>query len=223
MGAAASWRCATCRIGNGEPDILSHDLTSGRRDRLARYPGSNISPAPSPDGSKVAMILEQGRARWIFMWRNMDGSNLRQLTKSTRGRVVAVLVAGRPMDLFRGQEQRAPGAVESAAGGRRAGADSDLRGFESVRAGLVAGREVDCVHRADGRVRDLRGAGRGRHGHAAGRAARTRPGRRTRARWCLRSATASGGRRLSLLDVPTKQTKDVSRISGSNSQPSWAK
>ncbi len=28
---------------------------------------------------------------------------------------------------------------------------------------------------------------------------------------------------LSLLDVPTKQTKNVSRISGSNSQPSWAK
>ena len=37
-------------------------------------------------------------------------------------------------------------------------------------------------------------------------------------------ARRQGGRRtLSLLDVPTKQTKDVSRISGSNSQPSWAK
>ena len=32
-----------------------------------------------------------------------------------------------------------------------------------------------------------------------------------------------GGRRLSLLDVPTKQTKTISRISGSNSQPSWAR
>ena len=37
-------------------------------------------------------------------------------------------------------------------------------------------------------------------------------------------ARRQGGRRtLSLLDVPTKQTKDVSRISGSNSQPSWAR
>jgi TolB protein len=40
-------------------------------------------------------------------------------------------------------------------------------------------------------------------------------------------ARRSGGNRvLSLLDVPTKQVKDVSRISGSNSsnsQPSWAK
>ena len=28
---------------------------------------------------------------------------------------------------------------------------------------------------------------------------------------------------LSLLDVPTKQVKDASRISGGNSQPSWAR
>jgi TolB protein len=28
---------------------------------------------------------------------------------------------------------------------------------------------------------------------------------------------------LSLLDVPTKQVKDVTRLSGSNSQPSWAR
>jgi TolB protein len=34
----------------------------------------------------------------------------------------------------------------------------------------------------------------------------------------------SGGRRsLSLLDVPTKQVKDITRISGNNSQPGWAK
>jgi len=31
------------------------------------------------------------------------------------------------------------------------------------------------------------------------------------------------GKRLSMLDVPTKQTKTISRISGNNSQPSWAK
>jgi TolB protein len=37
-------------------------------------------------------------------------------------------------------------------------------------------------------------------------------------------ANRSGGsRRLSLLDVPTKQVKDAARISGSNSQPSWAR
>ena len=34
---------------------------------------------------------------------------------------------------------------------------------------------------------------------------------------------ARNSRVLSLLDVPTKQVKDIGRISGSNSQPSWAK
>jgi TolB protein len=32
-----------------------------------------------------------------------------------------------------------------------------------------------------------------------------------------------GNRVLSLLDVMTKQTKDISRVKGSNSQPSWAR
>ena len=31
------------------------------------------------------------------------------------------------------------------------------------------------------------------------------------------------GRVLAVLDVMTKQTKDISRVAGSNSQPSWAK
>jgi Tol biopolymer transport system component len=45
------------------------------------------------------------------------------------------------------------------------------------------------------------------------------------ARTVIFARRSSGSRRLSLLDVPTKQVKDVSRISvsGSNSQPSWAK
>jgi Tol biopolymer transport system component len=34
---------------------------------------------------------------------------------------------------------------------------------------------------------------------------------------------SGNGRTLSVLDVFTKQVKDVARISGSNSQPSWAK
>jgi TolB protein len=47
--------------------------------------------------------------------------------------------------------------------------------------------------------------------------------------WAANSRTVvftrrrEGGRSLSLLDVPTKQVKDVPRISGSSSQPSWAR
>src|ERR1051325_10905158 len=40
-------------------DIFHHDLTSGARTTYALFGGSNMSPAPSPDGSKVAMILSK--------------------------------------------------------------------------------------------------------------------------------------------------------------------
>src|SRR6185295_8423613 len=43
----------------GNADIFRHDLGTGKRTGVARHPGSNISPAPSPDGSKVAMILSK--------------------------------------------------------------------------------------------------------------------------------------------------------------------
>ena len=70
---------------------------------------------------------------------------------------------------------------------------------------------------------DLRGAGRGRHSHplVEGEDPSWAPNSRT-----LAYGRRSGGRYvLSLLDVPTKQYKDVSRISGisSQSQPSWAR
>ena len=43
--------------------------------------GSNISPAPSPDGSKVAMILDKDG--WVDLYvADADGGNLKRLTKS---------------------------------------------------------------------------------------------------------------------------------------------
>ena len=41
------------------PDIFYHNLSTGQRRVVAGYGGSNISPAVSPDGSKVAMILSK--------------------------------------------------------------------------------------------------------------------------------------------------------------------
>lgn len=40
-------------------DIFYHDLSTGARRAFARYGGSNMSPAASPGGSKVAMILSK--------------------------------------------------------------------------------------------------------------------------------------------------------------------
>lgn len=65
------------------PDIVSHDLQSGRRRFVARYAGTNMSPAPSPDESKFAFTMSKfGNLELCVA--NADGSNVVRLTR-TRG------------------------------------------------------------------------------------------------------------------------------------------
>ena len=149
----------------GNPDIFYHNLGTGQRRVIAGYSGLNTSAAVSPDGSKVAMILSRSGSPNVWVC-NADGTDLKQLTTSSE-RFVAVLVAGRPMDLFRDQNRRAARAGESAGGRRRDAADSDSRRAEPDRTRLVAGRQMDRVHVAGGRVRHLRRARRRRHAHGA--------------------------------------------------------
>src|ERR1039458_8354996 len=61
------------------PDIFFSDLTTGERRVVASYGGSNFSPAGSPDGSKVAMILSKDGRPDVYV-ANADGSNLKRLT-----------------------------------------------------------------------------------------------------------------------------------------------
>ena len=43
----------------GPPQIFSQNLRTGARQAVARQPGGNYSPAASPDGRRVAMILSK--------------------------------------------------------------------------------------------------------------------------------------------------------------------
>ena len=61
------------------PDIFFSDLTTGQRRVVAAYGGSNFSPAASPDGSKVAMILSKDGRPDVYV-SDADGSNLKRLT-----------------------------------------------------------------------------------------------------------------------------------------------
>ena len=63
------------------PDIFYHDLATGARKVFARYGGSNISPAVSPDGTKVAMILSKDGWTDLYVC-DADGCDLKRLTKS---------------------------------------------------------------------------------------------------------------------------------------------
>jgi TolB protein len=202
------------------PDIWLHNLTTGARRVIAHYSGSNISPAVSPDGSRVAMILSKGGSPNVWV-SNADGSNLKQLThtaedsspcwspdgqwicfatKMTDRRVLAKVPAGG------GEVQRIPTSGVPNPTEPDWSPDGKWIAFTSQ-----AGEFNICVMPADGSVPPAV--------LATGEDPSWSPNSRTLI--CTRRA---GGRyTLSVLDVLTKQVKDVPRISGSDSQPAWAR
>jgi TolB protein len=207
---------------NGGPEILSHNLNNGQRDRFAAYPGSNMSPAVSPDGSKVAMILSKDGATDLYVC-GTDGSGLRRLTKSREDESSPCWSPDGRWICFagKGNERRSlwkvspgGGAPERISTGVSNPSEPDWSPdgkwivFTTQRGG---GFDVCVVPSGGGTATVL----------VEGEDPSWAPNSRTVV-YAVREGKG-GSRRLSLLDVPTKQTKTVSRISGSNSQPSWAK
>ncbi len=203
-------------------DILYHNLSSGERKMFARYGGSNMSPAPSPDGNKVAMILSKDGWTDLYVQSSSGGSPFR-LTKSPqdesapcwspdsnwicyaskdgeRRTLKKISVAG-------GQPQRIdasgvpnPTEPDWSPDGKWIAFTSQTRTFQ-----------ICVVPAGGGEARVL----------CEGEDPSWAPNSRT----LICARRTDNGYVLSLLDVPTGQVKDVSRISGSNSQsqPSWAR
>jgi TolB protein len=73
---------ASYKLGN--PYIFSHVLSTGNRAPVAKHAGNNYSPAVSPDGRRVAMILNKNGSPNLYV-ANIDGSGLLQLTHSREG------------------------------------------------------------------------------------------------------------------------------------------
>ncbi len=205
----------------GSTDIFLQDLSTGDRRAFAQYAGSNYSPAPSADGHKVAMILSKDG--WTDVYAAAaDGSGLVRLTKSKEDESSPcwspdgkyVCFAGKANErrgLYRvpatgGEQQRIPTAGVSSPTEPDWSPDGKWIAFTAQRGG---GFDICVVELSSGRVSVL----------VEGEDPSWAPNSRN-----LVYARRSGaGRVLSLLDVPTKQFKDVRRISGGASQPSWAK
>ena len=205
----------------GKPDIFYHNLTTGARSAFARYGGSNFSPAASPDGSKVAMILSKDG--WVDLYVcNSDGTGLRRLTKSPQDESSPCWSPNGDWILFAGKS-----------GERRVLMKVSPNGGEPVRvgtAGVSSPSEPDWS--PDGKWIVFTSQYGGGFNicvvPAAGGAAiplveGEDPAWAPNSRTVVFARRTGNGRVLSVLDVFTKQVKDVSRISGSNSQPSWAK
>jgi TolB protein len=205
----------------GNPDIFYHDLSSGARRGFATFSGLNTSAAVSPDGGRVAMILSKGGSPDVYV-RNVDGGGLLRLTAtpedestptwSTDGEWIyyATKIAGRrtlariPAGGGHAQRVSTPGILNPTS--PSFSPDGKWLAFtEQTREFTI------CVMPAGGgQVAEL----------VSGEDPSWSPNSRT---LVYTRREGGGGRVLSLLDVPTKQYKDVSRLTGINSQPSWAK
>jgi TolB protein len=205
---------------NGAPHIYQHDLTSGRRAPVASYPGSNLSPSVSPDGKRVAMILSRSGTVDLYVG-DIDGGNLKRLTKSREDESSPTWSPDGQWICFAGKKDE-----------RRSLWKVSASGGEPVRIATGVANPSEPDWSPDGKwivFTSQRGGGFDVCVVAAGGGSATvlvegeDPSWATNSRTVVYARRSGRGKTLSMLDVPTKQTKTVSRISGNNSQPSWAK
>lgn len=203
------------------PDILYHDLGTGNRTVFSRRPGLNTSAAVSPDGRQVAMILsENGRSPDLYV-SNSDGTGLRRLTSTPTDesspcwspdgrwicfatrmgarRVLArVPASGGDMQRIATEGVMNPSEPDWSPDGKWIAFTAQMGGFNIAVVPAEGGRATILVAGED-------------------------PSWAPNSRTLVYTRRVGGQRILSLLDVPTKQTKDIPRISGNNSQPAWAR
>jgi TolB protein len=205
-------------------DIFYHDLSTGARRAFARFGGSNLSPAASPGGSKVAMILSKDG--WVDLYAsNADGSDLKRLTRSRQDESSPCWSPDGNTICFaaKEKERRALCKVPASGGALQTvmtgGTPSPTEPDWSPDGKWIA---FTAQYRSGFQICVVPAQGGAAVGLVEGEDPSWAPNSRTLA-FCRRRGGANYV--LSLLDVPTKQYKDVSRISGisSQSQPSWAK
>lgn len=64
-----------------KPVIYVHSITSGQRQIVANFKGSNSAPAWSPDGRRLAVVLSKDGNSQLYAV-NADGSGVQRLTQS---------------------------------------------------------------------------------------------------------------------------------------------
>lgn len=202
--------------------IYLQNLAARQRKAIASYPGSNFSPAVSPDGNRIAMILSKSGTVDLYV-ANLDGNVLNRLTQSREDESSPCWSPDGQWICYAGKinEARALYKISPTGGKPQRISTSGILNptepdwspdgkwiiFTQQRRG---GFDICIVSSAGGSATVL----------VEGEDPSWAPNSRT---VVYTRRSGRNGNQLSLLDVPTKQTKTITRISGSSSQPSWAK
>jgi TolB protein len=205
----------------GSPFIFSHQLTTGARKAVASFSGLNSSPAVSPNGSRVAMILSKSGSPDLYV-SNADGSGLKQLT-ATREAESSPCWSPDGQTICYVSRDRGPASlyVVSASGGAPRRIQTNLAPNPTEPDWSPDGRWIVFTSQVSAGFNICIVPSQG--GDAMVLVPGEDPTWAPNSRAVIYCKGLDHAKTLSLLDVPTKQVKTIGRISESNSQPSWAK
>lgn len=224
--AAPAWGLRNTRIyytsyRRHNPDVYAQEYATGKRMMVARYPGSNLTPVPSPDGTKLAMVLSKSGSPNLYV-SDVNGGNLRQITWVKSGvatptwspdsrHICFVSRESGPARLYRIRADGSGKQRISTVGAYNCtepdwSPDGKYIAFTTQSGGFT----LCVVPASGGKVERL----------VSGEDPSWAPNSRT-----IMFVKRRGDQSyyLSLLDVPTKQVKDVPLSMGNASQPAWAR
>jgi TolB protein len=203
-------------------DILWHDISTGQRKPFSKYPALNVSPAVSPDGKRVAMILSKSGNPELYVC-DIDGGNLKPLTKGKDSVSSPCWSPDGSKICFSSRVSGVSSLYTIPASG---GSPTRLSVGSSPTEPDWSpdGKFIICttISRSGFQITllPMEGASRGTPTTiAAGQDPVWSPN--SRAAMIVRSVNHR--QVLALLDVPSKTVKDIAAISGSAAEPTWAR
>ncbi len=208
------------KLGKGE--ILSHTVNTGARRQLARYPGLNASPAVSPDGRRVAMILSKSGSPDLWV-ADIDGGNLRQFTTTKEDESSPCWSPDGSQICVVSRLSGLPALYTISAGGGKmtrifAGSSPTEPDWSPDGKYIVFTTPTRNAFQIN--LLALEGPGRGT---VTPLGEGEDPVWAPNSRAVLYVRSINHRHVLSLMDVPSKKSKDLIPISGSASEPAWAR